>query len=52
MANKTVKFDTKIIHDNKVYLPLSDVVKALGYKRADFISKFPSLIEKISIMVP
>ena len=25
MANKTVNFNTKIIHDNKVYLPLSDV---------------------------
>lgn len=48
MANKTVKFNTKLIQDSKIYLPLSDVVKALGYKRTDFINKYPSLIEKIS----
>ena len=48
MANKTVKFNTKLIHDSKVYLPLSDVVKALGYKRADFINEYSQLIEKIS----
>lgn len=48
MANKTVKFNTKIIHDNKVYLPISDVVKALSYKRADFIYQHSQLVEKIS----
>ena len=31
MANKTVKFSTIIINDNKVYLKASDVAKALGY---------------------
>lgn len=48
MNSKSVKFNTKLIQDNKVYLPLSDVTKALGHKRADFISKYSSLIEKIS----
>ncbi|MBQ2886427.1 MAG: hypothetical protein IJE43_22135 [Alphaproteobacteria bacterium] len=49
MANKTVKFQTKLIHDNKVYLKLSDVTKALGYsKQQDFINEYPSFIEKIS----
>lgn len=48
MANKSVKFNTKLIHDNKVYLPLSDVTKALGYKRVDFINEFSQLVEKIS----
>ncbi|MBQ6886253.1 MAG: hypothetical protein IJN54_01910 [Lachnospiraceae bacterium] len=48
MKNKTVKFNIKLIQDNKVYLPLSDVVKALGYKRADFINEHSQLIEKIS----
>lgn len=48
MKNKTIKFNIKLIQDNKVYLPLSDVVKALGYKRADFINENSQLIEKIS----
>ena len=49
MANKTVKFSTKIINDNKVYLKASDVAKALGYsKQQDFINEHPSLVEKIS----
>lgn len=48
MKNKTVKFNTKLIHDNKVYLPLSDVVKVLGYKRANFINEYSQLVEKIS----
>lgn len=49
MANKTVKFSTKIINDNKVYLKVSDVVKALGYsKQQDFINEHPQLVEKIS----
>lgn len=49
MANKTVKFSTKIINDSKVYLKLSDVAKALGYSKAqDFINEHPSLVEKIS----
>lgn len=49
MANKTVKFSTKIINDSKVYLKASDVAKALGYSKAqDFINEHPSLVEKIS----
>lgn len=49
MANKTVKFSTKIINDCKVYLKASDVAKALGYsKQQDFINEHPSLVEKIS----
>lgn len=49
MANKTVKFNTKIINDNKVYLKVSDVAKALGYsKQQDFINEHSSLVEKIS----
>ena len=49
MANKTIKFNTKIINDNKVYLKVSDVAKALGYsKQQDFINEHPSLVEKIS----
>lgn len=48
MANKTVKFSTKIIQDNIVYLPLSDAVKALGYKQKDFInSKYRTLIAAV-----
>ena len=48
MVNKTVKFNTKLIQNNKVYLKLSDVTKALGYKQQDFINKYSQLIEKIS----
>lgn len=48
MANKTVKFNTKLIHEGKVYLPLSDVVKALGYKRADFLNEHSTLVWKIN----
>lgn len=49
MANKAVKFSTKIINNSKVYLKLSDVAKALGYsKQQDFINEHPSLVEKIS----
>lgn len=49
MANKTVKFSTKIINDNKVYLKASDVAKALGYsKQQDFIKEHSKLVEKIS----
>ena len=48
MSSKPIEFKTKLIHDNKVYLQLSDVVKALGYKRADFINVYSQLVEKIS----
>lgn len=49
MANKTVKFSTKIINDSKVYLKASDVAKALGYsKKQDFINEHSQFVEKIS----
>lgn len=49
MSNKTVKFSTKIINDGKVYLPLSDAVKALGYKQKEFInSKYRPLIAAVN----
>ena len=49
MANKAVKFNTKIINDSKVYLKVSDVAKALGYSKAhDFINEHSQLVEKIS----
>lgn len=49
MANKTVKFNTKIINGGKVYLKVSDVAKALGYSKAqDFINEHSQLVEKIS----
>lgn len=48
MANKTVEFETKIIHESKVYLKVSDVAKALGYKQQDFINEHSQLVEKIS----
>ena len=49
MKNKTVKFNTKIINDGKVYLKVSDVAKALGYpKQQDFINEHSKLVEKIS----
>lgn len=49
MANKTVKFSTKIVNDSKVYLKVSDVAKALGYsKQQDFINEYPSMVQKIS----
>ena len=49
MANKSkqIKFETKIFHKDKMYLKMSDVVKALGYKRKDFINDYSSLIENI-----
>lgn len=49
MANKVVKFNTKIINDSKIYLKASDVAKALGYsKQQDFINEHSQLVEKIS----
>lgn len=49
MSNKVVKFRTKIIYDNQLYLKVSDVAKALGYsKQQDFINANTSLVERIS----
>ena len=42
---KQIKFTTKIFHDNKVYLKLSDVAKALNYhKQLDFINDSAALM--------
>ncbi len=49
MANKqTVKFTTKIFHDNKVYLRLSDAAKALNYpQKQSFIDLHSDMITRI-----
>lgn len=49
MANKPTEFKTKLVHDGKIYLKVSDVSKALGYsKQQDFINEYSQLVEKIS----
>lgn len=49
MANKPVEFKTKLFHEGKVYLKISDVSKALGYsKQQEFVNEYSHLIEKIS----
>lgn len=46
---KTVDFETKILHEGKVFLKASDASKALNYhKQQDFINEYPQLIKKIS----
>lgn len=49
MANKqAVKFKTKIFHDNKVYLRLSDAAKALNYpQKQSFIDLHSDMITRI-----
>ena len=49
MANKKeIKFTTKIFHDNKVYLKLSDVVKALNYPtKQSFVDAHKDIITRI-----
>ena len=51
MANnrKTVDFETKILHEGKVFLKVADAAKALNYhKQQDFINEYPQLIKKLS----
>lgn len=51
MANnrKAVNFETRILHEGKVFLKVSDAAKALNYhKQQDFINDYPQLIKKIS----
>lgn len=49
MANKPTEFKTKLIHNGKIYLKVSDVSKTLGYsKQQDFINEHSQLVEKIS----
>jgi len=46
---KTVDFETKILHEGKVFLKVSDASKAFNYhKQQDFINEYPQLIKKIS----
>lgn len=46
---KIVDFETKILHDGKVFLKASDAAKALNYhKQQDFINEYPQLIKKVS----
>lgn len=45
---KEIKFTTKIFHDNKVYLKLSDVTKALNYSTMQsFVNAHGDMISKI-----
>lgn len=38
---KAIEFGTKILHKNKVYLPIDDVSKALGLKtQKDFMQSY------------
>ena len=48
MANKPIKFETKIINNSKVYLKVSDVAKVFNQKVADFKAAHPDMIMKIS----
>lgn len=48
MTKKIVKFDTKVIHNNSVYLKISDVAKVFNMKEIDFKKVHPSIIKKIS----
>lgn len=49
MANKPVEFKTKLFHEGKVYLKVSDVSKVLGFsKQQDFVNNYSQLVEKIS----
>ena len=47
MANKIIKFNTKVIHNNNVYLKVSDVAKVFGMKVVDFKQSHSECIEKI-----
>ena len=49
MANeKEIKFTTKIFHDNKVYLTLSDASKALNYPtKQSFVNTHSDIITRI-----
>lgn len=47
MANKPIKFETKIISNGKVYLKVSDVAKVFNQKVADFKESHSDVITKI-----
>lgn len=47
MANKIIKFNTKVIHNNNVYLKVSDVAKVFNMKVTIFRQVHSNIIEKI-----
>lgn len=47
MANKIIKFNTKVIRNNNVYLKVSDVAKVFNMKVVDFKQSHSECIEKI-----
>lgn len=47
MADKAIKFNTKVIHNNNVYLKVSDIAKVFNMKMADFKQSHSECIEKI-----
>lgn len=47
MANKPIKFETKIISNDKVYLKVSDVAKVFNQKVSDFKETHSDMITKI-----
>lgn len=47
MADKVIKFNTKVIHNNNVYLKVSDIAKVFNMKMADFKQSHSECIEKI-----
>ena len=47
MIDKIIKFNTKVIHNNNVYLKVSDVAKVFNMKMADFKKSRSDIIEKI-----
>lgn len=47
MANKIIKFNTKVIHNNNLYLKVSDVAKVFNMKMVDFKQSHSDVIEKI-----
>lgn len=47
MANKPVKFETKIIYNSKIYLRVSDVAKVFNQKISEFKELHSNMIAKI-----
>lgn len=48
MKTKAIEFDTKIFYKNKVYLPIDDTSKALGFKtQKDFMQLYGYMVTKI-----
>ena len=47
MMNTAIKFNTKIFHNSKIYLKVSDVAKVFHLKVTEFKALHPDMIEKI-----